>query len=188
MPMGHVALLVEAALVPLAMALGWLLDAPAFGTLRWSWRGLAWGIAATAPLVIGLRWLVRTSWPPAARLLHVVRRRLAPIFAGIPAWQVVMISVLAGFGEEALFRGVLQPVAARHLSAPLAVGLIGGVFGVVHWVTPLYALLATIVGIYLGALSLASGTLLAPIAAHALYDVVALAALVRLARAGDGPQ
>ena len=43
-----------------------------------------------------------------------------------------------------------------------------------------YAMLAALVGGYLGWLHLASGNLLVPILAHALYDFVALRLLLRV--------
>ena len=41
-------------------------------------------------------------------------------------------------------------------------------------------MLAAVVGAYLGALFVASGNLLVPILAHALYDLVALVVLTRV--------
>ena len=58
-------------------------------------------------------------------------------------------------------------------------------FGLVHAVTPLYAALAALVGIYLG-LSLDFGgerNLLTPIIIHSGYDFLAFVALMRVYRA-----
>jgi len=52
-------------------------------------------------------------------------------------------------------------------------------FGLAHLVTPTYALLAGIIGAYLGTLVFVTGDLFAPILSHALYDYVALRYLVR---------
>lgn len=49
------------------------------------------------------------------------------------------------------------------------------IFALLHWITPMYALLAGICGIYLGLL-LDFGqdrNLISPILAHALYDLIA---------------
>ena len=66
-------------------------------------------------------------------------------------------------------------------------GLIGSniLFGLVHAITPLYTVLATLVGIYLG-LALDIGgdrNLLTPIIIHGLYDFLAFLALMRSYRA-----
>ena len=65
------------------------------------------------------------------------------------------------------------------LPVPLAILIVGIIFGVCHWITPLYFLLATITGIYLGWLYWATGSLVAPVLAHALYDFIALVVIVR---------
>lgn len=102
------------------------------------------------------------------------------MFAGSGPVVLVVVALLAGLSEEALFRGVLQTALVAHLPLLAAVAVTAVLFGVAHWITPTYALLAGIVGAYLGALFVLSGNLLVPVVAHALYDVVALALLVRV--------
>jgi len=166
--------------VLLALALGWWLEVAPFATLAWTWRGLAWGIAATAPLLLGLAWCLRTTLAPVARLVQVAEQRIAPLFAGSGPLTLALVALLAGLGEETLFRGLIQPALATHLPVWAALAATATLFGLAHWVTPTYALLAGIVGAYLGGLLLMSGNLLVPIVAHALYDLVALTLLVRL--------
>ena len=170
----------EGGLALLALALGrWIGVAP-FAQLGWTWRGLAWGIGATAPLLLGLAWCLHTATPSIVRLVRLVEQRLAPLFAGSGPAVITLVACAAGLGEEALFRGVIQPALAAHMPLAAAVLLTGLLFGAAHWITPAYALLASVVGSYLGALFALSGNLLAPVVAHALYDIVALAVLVRV--------
>lgn len=164
----------------LALALGWWLEVAPFERLVWTWRGLAGGIAATAPLLLGLAWCLRTTFPPVVHLVEIVERRVAPLFAGSGPAAIAVVALLAGLGEETLFRGVIQPALAAHLPLAAAVATTGALFGLAHWITPTYALLAGLVGAYLGVLFVVSDNLLVPILAHALYDVVALALLVRV--------
>jgi len=145
-----------------------------------TWRGLAGGVAATAPLLLGLAWCLRTTWPPVVQLVRIVEQRVAPLFAGSGPVVLVVVALLAGLSEEALFRGVVQTALVAHLPLLAAVAVTAALFGVAHWITPTYAFLAGIVGAYLGALFVLSGNLLVPVVAHALYDVVALALLVRV--------
>ena len=84
------------------------------------------------------------------------------------------LSLAAGFGEEMLFRGVLQYELAQSFDSAIAIGLSSLVFGLLHAVTPLYALLATLASVYFGYLYQAFGNLAVPIVCHALYDVGAL--------------
>lgn len=157
-----------------ALAVGaWTGVAP-FAALCWSGRGLAWGIVATAPLLLGLRWTLRTRWPPARRLVRLVEARLGPLFAGSSAAELALVAALAGLGEELLFRGVIQTALAGHLPLWVAVLVTAAIFGLAHFLTATYAVFAAIVGAYLGSLFVVTGNLLAPILAHALYDFVAL--------------
>jgi uncharacterized protein len=164
--------------VLLALALGALSGVRPFAALTWSWVGLAEGVLATAPLRLGRRWTLRTRWPPVIRLVRLVEERLAPLFAGAGAGELVVVAALAGLGEEVLFRGVLQTALVGHLPVWGAVAAAAAVFGLAHCLTPTYAVFAAVVGAYLGLLFVLSGNLLVPILAHALYDLVALVLLV----------
>ncbi|RMG41198.1 MAG: CPBP family intramembrane metalloprotease, partial [Planctomycetota bacterium] len=92
---------------------------------------------------------------------------------------------LAGLAEEFFFRGVLQPLLSRWTDTPTAVGLTALVFGLLHALTPAYAVLATILGVYLGALAELSSTGAAPnivpaVVAHGVYDFVAFVLIARI--------
>jgi membrane protease YdiL (CAAX protease family) len=114
------------------------------------------------------------------RLVQTVESKVAPLFLGSTKAELALIAILAGIGEEAFFRGLLQPWLSTHFSPSPALILTSAVFGAAHWLTATYALLATMVGLYLGWLLLASGNLLVPMVTHALYDFVALCILVRV--------
>jgi len=176
----------EAGLVMVAGALGWWMDAPPFARFRWELGGLAWGIGATAPLLLALRWCLRTRWGPVTRLVALVEENLGPVFAGATPVELALLALLAGIGEEVLFRGVVQEAVAGSFPPWVAVLAAGALFGLAHWVTATYAALAAVVGVYLGLLYLASGNLLAPIVTHALYDLVALSVLTRVKPAAAG--
>jgi len=99
--------------------------------------------------------------------------------------DLLILASIAGLSEELLFRGVIQPW--MESSWGLTAGLVGSniIFGLAHAVTPLYAVLAALVGIYLG-LSMDYGgdrNLLLPIVIHGLYDFLAFIALLRAYRA-----
>jgi membrane protease YdiL (CAAX protease family) len=174
----RLALLFEGGLIVVAIVLGWWLEAPPFERLQFDWWALAWGCVATGPLLLFLYWARRTRWGPVARLVRTVETKIAPLFAGSTPPQLAVVALLAGIGEEAVFRGVLQPWLDTRLPGFAALALASALFGVAHWLTSTYALLATLVGLYLGWLVIASGNLLVPIVAHALYDLIALSMLV----------
>ena len=99
---------------------------------------------------------------------------LVPLFSGFNTASIVLVGAIAGLGEEWLFRGVLQPVMGV-IVASIAFGLahVGGrnmlAFGL--W--------ASGMGFVLGGLAILTGGLTAPMVAHGVYDMLALAYLRR---------
>ncbi len=109
--------------------------------------------------------------------------QLGPVLVSRSAAELALIAMLAGLAEELLFRGVVQVALARVLPEGGALVVASAAFGLAHFVTPTYAVLAAVAGLYLGALYLLQGSLLVPVIAHALYDFLALLYLVRRFRA-----
>jgi membrane protease YdiL (CAAX protease family) len=171
--------IVQGGLVFLALALGWLAGIEPLGSIRWTARDAAWGAAAILPML--------AAFFVAPGLRQIVIDLLGRLLSLCRWYDLLLLSALAGVGEELLFRGVLQPWMGRlH---PLA-GLIGAnvLFGLLHGVSPGYALLATAFGFYLSWLVDGPGepNLLRPIVAHGLYDFVALLLIVREYRRSGG--
>ena len=88
------------------------------------------------------------------------------IFSKTKLLDLCLISILAGFAEELLFRGVIQ----------VKLGIVGAsiIFGLLHFITPAYCVIATIMGFYLGFLFQYYESLLIPIQLHFIYDLGAL--------------
>lgn len=120
---------------------------------------------------------------PVQRLVAFVVEQLGPLLARLSPVELALLAAVAGISEEILFRGVVQVALARALPEWGALLTASGLFGLVHFASPAYAILAGIMGLYLGALFLAQGNLLAPIVTHALYDFVALIYVARRYRA-----
>ena len=110
------------------------------------------------------------------------------MFARASVLALLIIALLAGLGEELLFRGVIQPVLLELSGTAIALIVTSLIFGLLHLITPTYAFLAAAFGLYLGSLMLITGDILVPIVAHAVYDVVALGFLrERGRREQNGP-
>jgi membrane protease YdiL (CAAX protease family) len=95
--------------------------------------------------------------------------------------DLLILAAIAGFSEEVLFRGFIQPWAEQLTDITTGLIISNLVFALLHAVTPLYAVLAFLMGIYLG-LSLDYGeerNLMTPIIIHGVYDFVAFLAIVR---------
>ena len=171
-----------------AVFLGWLLGNGPWETMvgrpLGEWRdALLLGLVGTVPMVLAL--LCMDRWPgwPFCQTKQFLQNQIVPLFADLSVGQLMLLSLAAGIGEELLFRGLVQAGVIAWIGPPngLFAGLVlaSVIFGVCHWLTTMYAILATLVGLYLGWLFLISGNLLTPIVAHALYDFVALVYLVK---------
>lgn len=172
--------LFEALLLGLAVGLAGLFET------RIHWRGssvgveIGWGMLATLPLFGFLVWSVRTRFAPTRSILDFLDHVMLPRVASWSLAQLAVVSVLAGVGEEALFRGVLQPLAGRWLGPAAGLLLVSFLFALVHAVNRAYLLVTLVMGLYLGGLYLWRESLLAPITCHAAYDLLALTYLLRI--------
>lgn len=167
----------EGGLVLLAWGLGLVFDVPAFQDLHVTWPAAGWSLLASAPLLAGLWLALRSSWRPLARFRQRMDEILA-IFSRCTVLDLALISALAGIGEEALFRGVMQPALAGVAGLPAALLITSVVFGLAHFLSLTYAVYATVISLYLGLLLVAFDNLLVPMGAHAAYDFVVLVYLV----------
>lgn len=163
----------------LAWGLGALFGVPAFGEMRFTGAAAGWGLLACGPMLAGLALALRSSWPPLVRLRRSMDE-FATLLSRCTLLDLALISVLAGVGEEALFRGVMQTGLIPAVGLPAAVALTSVVFGMAHYLSLTYAAYAALVSVYLGALLIYTDNLLVPVVAHAAYDFVALIYLTRV--------
>jgi membrane protease YdiL (CAAX protease family) len=166
----------------LAWAVGRWLGLPPLEQLHPTPASFGVGVVAAAPLLLGLRWTLTTGMNSVRRLVALVVEQLGPLLAPRSPLELALLATLAGFAEEILFRGVIQVGLARVLPESGALIIASAAFGLAHFITPTYAVLAGLAGLYLGGLFLVQGSLTAPIVAHAVYDVVALNYVARLYR------
>jgi membrane protease YdiL (CAAX protease family) len=184
------ALLVEGGLGLAALGIGWLIgfwpaigirfDSPAAGDQLWA---IGLGVLGTAPPLVALVLLDRVPLRYLEQVKEVAARVLDHMFPNPRWWQLALVAAAAGFGEELMFRGLLQGGLAHWIGSPagpwIALGIASLVFGVFHWLNTTYALLAAVAGLYFGWLLIATGSIWPPIVAHALYDFIALCWLLR---------
>jgi membrane protease YdiL (CAAX protease family) len=86
------------------------------------------------------------------------------------------LCVLVPMAEEMVFRGLIQQVFTRNMGALIGVALAGAIFGAVHLNAHLL-ISVTVFGWFLGYLYQATGNLTYTMAAHAIFNGVALAQL-----------
>lgn len=168
------ALVAEGLLIPLALGLAVLLGETPWADFHWPLGTLMLSIIATAPLVglLGLFTLLGPTW--FRELEALVQPAVAAVFNGHGRVAVAVAALIAGFGEELLFRGVVQSSLAGWAGPWVALVLASVVFGLLHALSRAYFVLATIMGLYLGAIYQVTGNLMVASLVHAFYDWVAL--------------
>lgn len=176
----------EFSLGALALVFGWLLG---FDPLRSIVRGrehflhnlqlIALGGALAVPLLAFFLALDRIGTPWSQSLREVIFRQLLPAVADIGWSGRAVVALAAGIGEELLFRGLIQGGLETKMSPAAALITASVLFGLGHIVNAAYFAFATAIGLVLGLLLLWTGSLVTPIATHAVYDFLALEYLVR---------
>ena len=132
--------------------------------------GTASGLALAATLP-----LVTAPWAKRMLVLRGLRRAWDWLESGLgPSLglrEVIVLALCSAVSEEVFFRGVLQR----------EVGIVAAsmVFGLLHPLGTAYVLWAGTVGAGFGLLFVATGSLVAPAAAHGIYNLVALMYLRR---------
>lgn len=122
---------------------------------------LAFGLVLGAIVVVATRRLVeRFVW--AQELANALR----PFARGLSGVGIVVVALLSSIGEEFLFRGLLAPWIGLWAQA-LLFGVLHQMRGPSRWA---WVAWATIVGVLFGVVFQSTGSLLGPIAAHAVIN------------------
>jgi membrane protease YdiL (CAAX protease family) len=175
----------EGGMAIVALVLGRLFDIRPMETFSWSWTGFGLGLLGTLPMLGLLIVFAKLPWGPFRRIVRIMNRDFLPFFRECGLAEIAIIALLAGIGEEMLFRSIIQGGLADLLSSHPILGPILGlsvaslIFGLLHRITPTYAILAFAISLYLGGLWLLTGNLLVPITIHALYDFIAIIVLLK---------
>jgi uncharacterized protein len=145
--------------------LSWLAGIQPLRMVTWSLTDLLIG-AGAGLLMTGVFSLVKSVRDQASEAL-------GPSLAACRWHDLIVLAALVGIIEELLFRGLLETWVARWdpWGAFLLVNL---VFGLLHAVSVMYAVVATVLGCLLSLLAHGTGefNLLRPIVAHAVYDYI----------------
>lgn len=168
----------EGGILLLALLVAWSLGVSLVEQVGFGGRDVWASLAGTCPLLLVLIWATRSRWRVLRRLLREIEEQVLPMFTGSSIFELAAISLVAGVAEETLFRGVLQTALGASLHPVVALVLVSTLFGLAHFITPSYAVLASLIGFYLGCLLMFFGNLLVPILVHAIYDFAALVYLL----------
>jgi hypothetical protein len=175
----------ESALILVALLLGAIADINPFADLTFSETAITVGIIGTLPLFLMFLVMEQLSIESVQNIKKMLLETLCPSLYKQHWTDLLILAAIAGIAEEALFRGVLQPWLERAWGMDAGLIVSSLLFGLVHAVTPLYALLATLISVYLGLSLDYSGTrnLLTPIIIHGFYDFLVFLMLIRTYKA-----
>ncbi|WP_417734096.1 CPBP family intramembrane glutamic endopeptidase [Rosistilla oblonga] len=145
---------------------------------------ILWGVGLGAllalPMVAMVQGLQKLRIPQVEEINRLGRDRMLPLMENLSNWELAILSICAGVGEELLFRGWLQTWITGSESewsvTSMAIGIFVAslVFGLAHAITKLYVIVVFAMGILFGIMLVATGNLLVPIAAHAVFDFIQL--------------
>ncbi len=154
--------------------------------IEFSW----WGTLGYSALYLGLvagAGLYLCVISASRVLLHrpsvfELNRMLVQMFRNIGWIGIVLLSLLAGVGEELLFRVFLQTAISDWLGPMVGVVLSSLLFGLAHYVSRLYFLITFIMGLCFGVLYYASESAALVMAMHFFYDLCAFTVVVKYPR------
>ncbi len=159
----------------------------AIGLMLWSYSGRSpaeFLRADTSELVFGcvlglgfiaLAWGVIRAFPRfAEKMIRLQGETFSFLGDRFSFAAIILFSICAGVGEEALFRGGIQTLAGNYLGAPLAIALSSALFALMHLSKPVIGLILFAMGAVFGTVFWLTGSLLTVMIAHAIYDVFAL--------------
>jgi len=182
-----VAVSVEAGLAGLAFAFAWLCGCDLLSGARLDAAALLLGLLATGPLFLMLAVIMRSPAESCVRIRQILDEVLLPWLSPCHLVDLVLLATLAGVAEEFLFRAFLQSLLTDQFGAAVGLVIASLLFGIAHWITPGYAILAGIAGFYLGIVwMLTAGNPVVVIIAHGVYDLIALIVLLQQYRSVHG--
>tara|TARA_R110002095_G_scaffold211930_1_gene200615 strand:+ start:937 stop:1572 length:636 start_codon:yes stop_codon:yes gene_type:complete len=169
--------------IVIAFGMGWVLGVSPLQNLNWSWPDLFIGAAAVLPMFLFFLFAARTRISAFRKITRFLLDELGPRIVNGSVMELFILSIFIGLGEELLFRGVLQSWSSQY-GVVIAIIFTNLLFGILHSITRVYVIIATLMGVYLSLLLVLfpPQNLLIPITTHALYDFSCFLYIIRVYR------
>jgi len=147
-----------------------------FGQLSvWVWPlGVVLGL-----LIYLVSFAITRSKLLMTRSMREILQNLHIMFRAFSWSKILLISLLAGVGEELLMRGLLQTWLSSQIGIWPAIVVTAIVFGALHFMNFTYMLLTFFIGLLFGLLFYLSNSMLLVMLAHTVYDVCAFTMIVK---------
>lgn len=168
----------QAGIVVLGLILLWLFDIPVATDGLTVPAYLAWGTAAGVLTYGALLLLSLTDLLSSDTL----QKHLQDLhwFVRSQSWPVLIgLAVLAGVGEELLFRGVIQGWVSEYLGRVVGILAGGVIFGLAHALSRAYFTVAAALGMVFGVAYAITDSIQLVMVWHAVYDLVVIFILRR---------
>ncbi len=149
-------------------------------------RDIGIAVAATIPLLAFFLYLCRSHVAALRQIQTFLDEHITPAVSDLSIATLAVLCIGVGISEELLFRGLIQIGFADIMNSAAALIIASAIFGLAHFITPIYGLIATVIGGYLGLMFLLTDNLITAIVTHALYDFIALRHLVHQYRNKQG--
>lgn len=114
-----------------------------------------------------------------AQTLLTDLQRVWGLFTGYSWLKIIGVATLAGIGEELLFRGFAQTWLNNYVAIAWAILISSIIFAMLHYLSYAYFICAVLMSIAFGVGYYFSGSLLMVIVWHGVYDLIALAVIVK---------
>ncbi|TWT57140.1 CAAX amino terminal protease self- immunity [Thalassoglobus neptunius] len=152
-------------LLVITLGIAAIADIPLMSRIHWSVSDFLIGVIAAI--------LMFAVFGQLGSLREEAGNRLGQSLASCRWFDLAILAVVVGIVEELLFRGLIEQ-SLQSLGPWTALLITNVVFGVLHAVSPLYAVVAGVLGAILSGLTWGIGdyNLLRPIVAHSLYDFI----------------
>lgn len=150
----------------------------------WTWSGALGWFAVPLGIVFGsLTYFIMfsISASPSLRVnsIQSLLGMLHGLFKNFTWPQIILVSVLAGVGEEILIRGALQSFLVSLSSPVIGIIVASLIFGLLHFLTKTYVLITFLIGLVFAIAFHLSGSMLLVMVAHSVYDIWAFAMIVK---------
>ncbi|WVZ92409.1 hypothetical protein U9M48_038478 [Paspalum notatum var. saurae] len=132
----------------------------------------AWHLELVAGLVIVIsssRYILLQTWSDFRASSEASNRQ---ILTSLEPPDYIVIACLPGISEELLFRGALMPILGLNWISALLVGTIFGVLHLGNGRKYSFAIWATFVGFSYGIGTIASSSVIVPMASHAINNII----------------
>ncbi|MFT6034231.1 MAG: membrane protease YdiL (CAAX protease family) [Arenicella sp.] len=150
----------------------------------WYWlAGLGW-LVIPYGLLLGLAiyllgFILSCSWYTRTASMQDLLNTLHQLFRNFTWPQIIVVSILAGVGEELLIRAVLQTFLVNTAGPLWGIAVASLIFGLLHFMTKTYVLLTFALGFLFGLAFHFTGSIVLVMLAHTVYDIVAFAMIVK---------